>query len=287
MKPTMTDADLPTRGLAHPSAPRDGATAAAVNTARTAFATRDHAAFLRAFGWHIPATPRHDSLHHAPGRCCLVLRNAHAEEAAFGFTGLALPHDTSCRSLAAAKAGVADILHRLGEDRGLLLQNRPLLAFGGRRRDQVLLFGGWRFRQGTWRPFVLGPGGLAGLDDQERAFDSHASPSDLAEAYGRPTAIVMPHVTKLVNAIDQLAVRMAGSEDPGDRQRHVRLEAQGDGWFAATPGARRRVIYPLARAVPADAGPVARTQRDSVAEDILRHFGEDELKFRKSEERAG
>ena len=139
---------------------------------RPAFATQGHARLLDILGWQIEPSPRREEERHAPAQCCFVLQDGRREEAAFGYTGLTLPQDTGDAALREAQRRVERFLALLGEDRGVLFQNVPLLAFAGHRRERVAIFGGWRFTRGDWKPFFLGPDGLGGVAAQETFFSS-------------------------------------------------------------------------------------------------------------------
>lgn len=199
---------------------------------RPAFATRAHARLLDALGWKVADSPRRETKSHPPLQCCFVLRDGMREEAAFGYTGLTGPLDTDDACLRAARTRVERFLSILGEDRGVLLQNEPLLAFG-RNGDRVAVFGGWRFLKGVWKPFVLGPDGLGGVAAQEMLFESGTAPQHMAEICGSAAATALPRIAETLRAIRTLeAGRGAGTDDVAV----LRFRPHGSGWFSARLG---------------------------------------------------
>lgn len=203
---------------------------------RSAFATRAYARLLDVLGWDVVPSPRRDAETHAPGQFCFVLRNGRHEELAFGYTGLTLPLDLDDAGLRAACRGVERFLARLGEDRGVLFQNTPLLAFAGHRRDRIAIFGGWRFECGHWKPFVLGPEGLGGIAAQDVLFASGTRPCDLAEVCGHRSADVGARLSDLMGALESLDRRDENRRAPVARRRtHARLRMVpiAAGWSTA------------------------------------------------------
>lgn len=228
----------------------DGALGQDARIARPAFATRAQARLLDVLGWKIAESPRREERRHAPLQCCFVLRDGAREEAAFGYTGLTAPHETDDAGLLAARVRVERFLSMLGEDRGLLLQNEPLLAFG-RGGDRVAIFGGWRFVKGRWTPFLLGPDGLGGVTAQEVLFESGTGPQDMAEICGCAADTALPGLAGLIGEIRALEAGQdtgRGAEDSAV----LRFRPHGSGWFRARldPPPSRAGSTPLLLPIP-------------------------------------
>lgn len=203
---------------------------------RPQFATRAQAELLDVLGWRIAASPRRERERHASLKCCFVLRDARKEEAAFGYTGMTVPLDMKNPSLRMAQSRVERFLSLLGEDRGVLLQNVPLFAFGGRRKDRIAVFGGWRFQKGAWKPFLFGPDGLAGVAAQDTLFAQDVAPHHMAEVCGHATEAVMPWIAKLGRTIQSFGQYEAASDQapvPGPDLKGVRVVSHAAGWLAA------------------------------------------------------
>lgn len=220
-----------------------------------AFATRAQARLLDALGWRLSASPRRESDWHEPLQCCFILRDGRREEAAFGYTAMTAPDDTDCPNLRMAKSRVECHLAWLGEDSGVLVQNRPVFAFCERRRDRIVLFGGWRRRRGTWTPFLLGPEGLAGVDGQDLLFARGTDPHHMVEICGHATRDVAPRIVELVHAINSLDQRGDGAGDaagPVPDFDELRIEPLFSGWFTARVGKPAGVtpIRPVENSVP-------------------------------------
>ncbi|MEM6374668.1 MAG: hypothetical protein AAF672_01560 [Pseudomonadota bacterium] len=197
-----------------------------------AFATAAYTRLLDAVGWHVVASPRRDQAYHTPQRCCFVLRDGSREEAAFGYTSITAPLDGQNPTLVAAQIRVERFLRNLGESSGLLVQNTPLIAFGGKRRERVAVFGGWRLHQGYWRPFLLAPDGLGGIAIQNSFFDACTAPHHLAEIFGAPSESVLPKIADLTSAIADFGVTaLTQNVVPG-----LRIAPFADGWSLPQPG---------------------------------------------------
>lgn len=230
---------------------------------RPAFSTRAYARLLDGLGWNVDASARRETEWHRPGRFCFVLRDGPREEVAFGYTGLTLPQDAAAPELRAAQRWVERFLDRLGEERGVLLQNVPLLAFSGHRRDRMALFGGWRFNRGQWKPFLLGPGGLGGVSAQEALFTSKAKPSDLALACGHP-------VEQVLSRLGQLVVRLETLDRIDDIHRtakgqpvRLRIVPFGAGWSIARPNVMETDEKPTPLRLKGWAGSASRWDPDA------------------------
>lgn len=201
-----------------------------IRRARIAFSTRAYAQFLEALGWQLAASIRHDVEQHARLQFCLLLQDGQRQEAGFGYTGLTAPHDVSCPDLARAKVRIERVLGRIDAQSGVLFQNTPLFAFDSHRKDRMAIFGGWRFHQGAWSPFLVAPGGFCVVGDQGLFFDSASKPSVLAAICGHNARDVMPHASALVRAVENIdRPREASSAklaaDP------LRFEPFKGGWF--------------------------------------------------------
>lgn len=204
--------------------------------ARPSFATRAQAQLLDALGWQIAASPRRDAESHASLQCCFVLRDGRREEAVFGYTGQTAPLDLNDPMLRAAQSRIGYFLSFLGEDRGVLLQNTPLFAFGGGRRDRIAVFGGWRFQSGVWKPFLLGPDGLGGVAAQDTLFDRDTAPHHVAEICGHSTETVMPWIANLVQAIETLGpceAEVDQAAESGLDFDGLQIAASASGWLSA------------------------------------------------------
>lgn len=193
-------------------------------TPRQAFASCAHAQFLEELGWRVVPF-RFALTAHPPASCCFVLRDDCQAEAAFGFTGLAGPSDVKNPHLRGAKAQVEASLAELGESRGLLLQNTPIFAFGGQRRERLAIFGGWRVEDGNWEPFLLGPKGLGETAAHAPLFATGTVPARMAEVAGHLTDRVLPRVHKLAMAIETLG-------KPAQETR-LQIEPFVSGWYLA------------------------------------------------------
>lgn len=203
---------------------------------RPAFATRAHARLLHVLGWRVTPSHRQGAESHAPLKCCFVVRDGRREEAAFGYTATTVPQDADSPDLRAAQARVERLLAFLGEDRGVLLRNKPLFAFDGHCRDRIALFGGWRFQGGAWKPFLLGPSGLGGVVAQETLFARDAEPQDMARIYGHDTGKILPRVTDLVRAIEALNpgdVGEGAAAKPAAASGRLQIVPEAGGWFTA------------------------------------------------------
>lgn len=203
---------------------------------RGAFATLAYVRLLDALGWTLSASVRHETERHAPLQCCIIARDGRREVAAFGYTSLTVPNDIGCAALVRAKSYVEWFLDRLGEDRGLLLQNMPLIAFGGARKDKIAVFGGWQFWRGVWAPFLLGSDGLAGVFDQGMLFADNTAPHYMAEIHGHASEAFMPRIMDLVSAIEALdrnEAEDAAAPSPRHWQGTLKIEHIEAGWFTA------------------------------------------------------
>lgn len=227
---------LPVNTTRAPSqgAPFRQSSGAAAVAPHAAFATRAQAALLDGLGWRITASARRDEAYHAPLRCCLVLRDGAREEAAFGYTGLTAPLDGENPTLRAAQIRVERFLAQLGEDSGVLLQNTPLIAFGGKRRDRVAVFGGWRFHDRVWRPFMLAPDGLGGVGIQNTFFEAQTAPHHMAEVFGAPADLILPKISDLVAAIADYDPKTGGAT--GKVAPGLRIVPHQAGWSVARSG---------------------------------------------------
>lgn len=282
-------------------------------TARPGFATRSHAALLEAMGWQVAPSTRRERAYHPALNCCFILRDGSREEAAFGYTGLTAPGNAADPALRSAQMRVERFLDRLGERSGVLLQNTPLVAFGGKRRDRVVVFGGWRFHDAVWRPFLLSPEGLGGVAIQAPFFAAGTAPQALAEVCGAPADTVLPRVTDIVGAMSALDAdpALAALEQPNRqgpleddpeiaawtkalakvsaRERALARTGAGlrivpfaDGWSVAQPGLAA-VPMPLRRrnAGPARPGSENRLRLTPLTpQALLLDIGEDEFRFR-------
>lgn len=247
-----------------------------------AFATRAHVALLRALGWHLAASPRHDADHHAPLHCCCLIQDGRRDEAAFAYTGLTMPGDRDCPSLIAAKSHVQWFLNRIDEDHGLLLQNQPLFAFGGEGRQRMAVFGGWRFQRGAWAPFLLGPEGLGGVDRQRDLFASNTAPHHMVDICGHPTKTVMPHISGLVRAIEALNQPVADEIDgcaAPEVLGALRIAHHAAGWFTAQPSPAGAVKMPNFR--HKNEPVVGQSNAKEQKTEPFDVFGTDEFRFRK------
>lgn len=204
--------------------------------AQPAFATRAYARLLDAIGWRISPSRRRELESHAALKCCFVLRDGRREEAAFGYTATTVPQDRGRATLRAAQARVEHLLTFLEEDRGVLLRNMPLLAFGGPRRDRIALFGGWRFRGGAWQPFLLGPGGLAEVAAQETLFAGNTAPHDMAKIYGHDATKILPRIADLARAVEALCDLEVSGTKPIASLGGLQIVPEGSGWFSARSG---------------------------------------------------
>ncbi len=251
-----------------------------------AFATQEQVRLLEALGWQISTLPQSDMARHAPLQCCFLLRDGSREEAAFGYTAVTAPRDDHCPSLRMAKLRVERFLAWLGVDSGVLLQNTPVFAFGGRRRDRVAVFGGWRFSRGTWSPFLLGPDGLGGVGRQDMLFARDTDPYHMAEVCGHSAQKIGPHLAGLMQAIEELrlgdgASRSASPSAPDFETMDIKPIASG--WFVGGPGLSADVV------LIGDTGRIAARPRHAVehgqagAVTTARRthwtFGEDEFRF--------
>ena len=255
---------------------------------RTAFATRAQARLLVALGWRLSAWSRHEMESQAPLQCCFVLRDGSREEAGFGYTAVTMPDDANCPTLGKAKSHVERFLARLGEDSGVLVQNTPLFAFGGRRRERVAVFGGWRFRRGAWTPFLLGPNGLSGVADQDVLFARGTAPHHMAEVCGHASQAIMPRIANLARVVETLGQSKAridgvGKSEPDSGE--LQIEPYAAGWFMARPGrpGATAPVLPDARSVsvlePTHVTTAGQTTATALDNDALKAFGSDEFRF--------
>jgi hypothetical protein len=201
-----------------------------------AFATRAQAQLLDALGWQIAVSPRREVERHAPLQCCFILRDGRRDEAVFGYTNQTAPLDMNAPVLRDAQSRVERFLSLLGEDRGILLQNMPLFAFGERRPDQIVVFGGWRFHSGIWKPFFLGPDGLGGVAAQDTLFARGTAPHHMAEICGHSAKAVMPWIAGVVRAIETLGGREAEADQavvPGLDFDGLQVMSSTSGWHKA------------------------------------------------------
>ncbi len=204
--------------------------------ARLRFATRAQAQLLDILGWRIAASPRREVEHHASLQCCFVLREGGKEVAAFGYTGMTAPSDMEDPSLRMAQSRVERTLSLLGEDRGVLIQNEPLFAFGGQRKDRIAVFAGWRFQGGSWKPFLFGPDGLARVAAQDTLFAGDTVPHHMAEVCGHATKTVMPWIANLARTIQSFGQYEASADEapvPGLDFEGVRIVSHASGWLSA------------------------------------------------------
>ncbi|WP_172300505.1 hypothetical protein [Pseudoruegeria sp. HB172150] len=200
--------------------------------ARTAFTTRAMASLLDSLGWEVAESPRRETEMHLPQQCCFILRDGEREEAAFGYSGLTLPQNADDPGLRAAQRRVERFLGMLGEEQGVLLQNVPLMALSGRRRNLVGVFGGWRFDRGTWAPFLLGPDGLGGAPAQAALFRAGVDPSHLADICGHGVNRAIPAIAGVATALSAVD-RMAKGQKPAAVDTYLqrlRVVSHAEGW---------------------------------------------------------
>ncbi len=270
------------------------------------FATAATAQLFDALGWRVVASSRSGTTYHKPMRCCFVVDGGGRQEAAFGYTGVTAPLDGENPALASAQIRVERFLHHLGEDSGILVQNTPLIAFGGPRRNRLVVFGGWRFHDRYWRPFVLSPEGLGGVSIQTTFFEAQTAPHHLAEIFGVASDKALPKVTEVVRAIESYRGPDYGSVQQAEATSQagprlaagVRIVPFADGWSIAQPGAPAALTR-LPRQAPSrasDAKPEAASEKPLVLETKHRphkgplnplapngvpwELGEDEFRFR-------
>lgn len=246
---------------------RQGATLAAEAPVQApAFATKAMARLLDTLGWTVHASRRRSIAHHAPLQCCFLLRDGHRAEAAFGFTGLCLPESADA-ALLQAQSQVGAFLARIGQSRGVLLQNRPLIAFGQNTVDRVAVFGGWRLRDGVWAPFLLAPDGLGGVEQQAELFASATLPAHLAEVAGHRATRALPRIAALLRHIDGPAAAAPNGK------KALRLSPFGGGWSMPHLG-QSRTPAPVLQLRPG-----SRTGPAPSAEDPAWAPGSDEFRF--------
>ena len=199
------------------------------------FATAAQLELLNALGWRGAAVLRGASDTHASLKCCFEIHDGSEAIAAFGYTAMTLPLASGCPQLRRAKSRVVRVLDRVSYNRGLLIQNRPLVAFSGRDKARVAVFGGWYLKRRQWSPFLFGPDGLSGLDRQQALFSSATSPTHMADIYGHDTAQAMPQIARLMRNVAMLGtdigVSKLGKRLPAPHCRDAMLVSVGSGWF--------------------------------------------------------